>query len=336
MELLSLLRFKKPAGMHSVVRSLLEHAMEQRSLMKVEFTDRELTDRSYSGPCMEFTEDTMLVGIGLCDAIHSWTGDPVLVSFKIDSRGASSYYQFASHLRGMVPSIGGFGLLLDAPTEIVSNQKRGCVRITPRPEVVLGVGLWRLNPKKARPADPTRFGDAELSYRQDHPNQLTLTNISAGGLGLKLRHTVEDQSALDPQLGDRLLCLLMLGSQDGEQTLSLWLDCSVVSCGEKENRTSYNMGLQFDAWAMPAPDGEKNVNWFPVSETWPIASLTTWIMHQQLMQMTGYRPSDENITESQAASDAGKATGRRNLRSSSVARPDTDTIVRPRGRALGS
>ena len=283
MDLLSLLRSSRPHGMHPVVRELLEQAADQRSEMVVEFTHHELVDGRFSGTCADFDEDTVLVDVSLHTDLSAWLGDTVLVSFKLDNKGTSSYYQFASHLRGLPRSIGSFGLLLDAPTEIIPNQKRSFVRISPRKEVVFGVGIWALSPALPCPDTPSSLGVAQASYRQDHQAQLALVNLSAAGLCLKVLRPPESAPPLDPQLGDRLLCLLMLGSQAGEQTLSFWLDCTVVNCGEKENAQYSIVGLHFNAWAAPS-QGKDVVTWFPVHEGGAVGALAAWVLRQQFAQ----------------------------------------------------
>jgi hypothetical protein len=158
----------------------------------------------------------------------------VQVHFKLGRKGASSSYQFASRLRGLPRSGGSFGMLLDVPAEIVLRQKRSFVRIAPSQEAVFGVGVWQLPPGQPCPDIPTSLGAAQASYRQDHQAQLALLNLSAAGLCLKLRHPQEDRPSINPRIGDRLLCLLMLGSWEAEQTLSFWLDCTVVNRGDRE------------------------------------------------------------------------------------------------------
>jgi hypothetical protein len=284
MELLSLLRFNRPGGLNPVVRELLERATDTRSAMAVEFTHPDLAGRRFSGPCAEFDEHTVLLDLSLGqNDLSAWTGETALVGFVLDNKGASSYYQFVSCLRGLPRCGGGLGMLLDTPAEIVLNQKRGFVRLSPRKEVIFGVGIWPLQPGQACPGQPASLGVARASYRQDHQQQLALLNVSAAGLCLKLRRAQANQPAMDPLAGDRLLCLLVLGSQTGEQTLSLWLDCTVANCGDKAGASYSIVGLSFDAWAAPSRD-ESAVSWFPVQKGGAIAPLAAWVLRQQIAQ----------------------------------------------------
>ncbi|MDR2695970.1 MAG: hypothetical protein LBC79_06285 [Deltaproteobacteria bacterium] len=283
MDLLSLLRSGSSGGLHPVVRELLEQAMDQRSIMVVAFTHHEMADGRFSGPCTDFDEHTMLVDVALRRDYSAWTGEAVRVHFRLDNKGARSYYQFASRLRGLSRGSNGRGMLLDIPAEIVSSQKRSFVRIAPRKDAVFGVGVWQLSPGQPCPGIPTSLGAAQASYRQDHQAQLALLNLSAAGLCLKLRHPQEDRPSINPQLGDRLLCLLMLGSWEAEQTLSFWLDCTVVNRGDRENEPYSVVGLHFNAWAVPSK-ARGAVSWFPVHQGGAIGSLASWVLRQQFVQ----------------------------------------------------
>jgi hypothetical protein len=279
-----LLRFRRRGGLHPVVGQLLEQAMDQRSVMLVEFTDHDMASGRFFGPCAEFDEKTVLIDVSLHKELSEWLHEAVLVRFKIDNKGASSYYQFASRLRGLPRRIGGFGMLLDTPAEIVPNQKRSFVRVAPAQEVTFGVGIWPLKPEQGHPDDPVSLGVAQVSYRHDHPEQLSLLNVSAAGLCLKLKRPQEDQPLIDPQPGDRLLCLLMLRAQTEEQTLPFWLDCTVMNRGAKEEKSHIVVGLHFNAWAVPQR-GKDGVNWFAVGEGGAVGPLAAWDLRQQLAQL---------------------------------------------------
>ena len=198
MDLLSLLPSRKRSGLHPAVRGLLEQAVDQRSVMQVVFTDPELAAGRFTGPCAEFDEKTVLVDVALHKNLSEWIGEAVQVSFKIDSRRLSSYYQFASHVRALSRFGTGFGMVLATPEEILSNQKRSFVRISPSKEVIFGVGIWELKPTQARLRDPSSLGAAPVSYRQDHQRELMLLNLSAGGLCLKAQRPQEEQPSMDP------------------------------------------------------------------------------------------------------------------------------------------
>ena len=279
-----LLRSRKRGGLHLVVRDLLEQAMDQRSAMLVEFTAHDLTSGRFCGPCVNFDENSVLIDVSLHKELAEWIGEAVLVSFRIDNKGASSYYQFTSRLRSLPRSVGGFGMLLDAPAEIIPNQKRSFVRIAPVKEDTFGVGVWLLDPMKGHPGDPASLGAAQVSYRHDRPEHLSLLNVSAAGLCLKMKRPQDDLPLIDPQIGDRLLCLLMLRSQDGAQTLPFWLDCVVVNRREMEDAPDNILGLHFNAWAVPH-QGNGAINWFAVGEGGAVGPLATWILRQQLAQL---------------------------------------------------
>ena len=270
-------------GPHPVVRRLLEQAVDQRSGMLVEFTGHDLSGGRFFGPCVEFDDKTVLIDVSLHKEFSEWLGEAVLVNFSIDSKGASSYYQFTSRLRGLPRGVGGYGMLLDTPAEILPNQKRGFVRVAPIKAATFGIGLWALKPSQPRPDDPAALGAAQVSYRQDHVEQLSLLDVSATGLCLELKHPRENQPLIDPRPGDRLLCLLMVRAQAEERPLPFWLDCTVMNRGEREDGPYSIVGLHFNAWAVPNP-GKGVVDWFAVGEGGAVGPLGAWVLRQQLTQ----------------------------------------------------
>ena len=277
-------RFRNRRDLHPVVQSLLDQAVEQRSVMFVEFLDPELAGGRFSGACVEFDEQTMLVDVSLHKEIDEWIGETVLVGFRLDNKGTSSYYQFASQLRGLPGSLGGFSMLLDTPAEIIPSQKRRFIRLTPFKEAIFGVGIWPLKTMRPRPDDPASLGVARISYRQDRVDQLSLLNVSAAGLCLELKRSQKNQLSLAPQPDDRLLCLLILRPLEGKQTLPLWLDCTVVSCDAKEDEPHSIVRLRFTAWAAPRR-GKGAVEWFAVGEEGAVGPLGAWVLRQQLAQL---------------------------------------------------
>jgi len=278
-----LLRFRRRGGLHPAVRDLLGQAVLQRSVMLVELADHGAANGRFFGPCAEFDEKTMLIDLSLRKEISEGMHEAVLVSFKIDNKGASSYYQFTSHLRGLLRRVGGFGILLDTPAAIIPNQKRSFVRLSSLKEATFGVGIWQLDPDRGHPDDPASMGAAQLVYRHDHLEHMSLLNVSAGGLCLELKRPQENRPSIDPQPGDRLLCLLVLRAQEKEQLLSFWLDCTVMNRGTEEDG-SLAVGLHFNAWAIPQRS-KGAVDWFAVGEGGAVGPLAAWVLRQQLAQL---------------------------------------------------
>ncbi|MDR0239762.1 MAG: hypothetical protein LBI88_05980 [Deltaproteobacteria bacterium] len=279
---LFLLRSRNRGDLHPVMQNLLDQAVDQRSVMSVEFLDQELAGGRFSGPCVKFDAQTVLVDVSLNKEVDEWIGETVLVGFRLDNKGTSSYYQFVSQLRELPRCTGGFGMLLDTPAEIVPSQKRSFIRLTPSREAIFGIGIWPLKVTQLRPDDPASLGVARICYRQDREDQLSLLNVSAAGLCLELKCSQEN--ALVQQPGDRLLCLLILRPQEGKHTLPLWLDCTVVRCDAKEDEPHSIVRLRFTAWAAPRR-GKGEVEWFTVGQEGSVGPLGAWVLRQQLSQL---------------------------------------------------
>jgi hypothetical protein len=270
-------RRKSALKRNPVVRELLDHAVAQRSVMRVEFVLSDGGGMFFSGPCGSVGSRLLRVDACLKSPLPERLGAVVEVTFALTNRGARSHYRFMSRVRGMPRRRGGVALLLECPEEITHNQKRGFVRLAPPKETIFGVGIWPLAAGAPRPPEPAALGNAAFSYRQDKEGRLSLANISAGGLNVKVSEAGEDASDIRPC--PRLLCLLLLRALEKGQLLPIWLDCSVVRSESGESAVS--LGLRFDAWAVPNR-GRDGVEWFPVGGDGAVGPLASWVLRRQM------------------------------------------------------
>jgi hypothetical protein len=260
-----------------VVRGLLESAVARRSIVRVELASSDGDGALFSGPCGSVGSRLLRVDVSLRRPLPDCLGMAVEATFALTSKGTRSYYRFTSRVRGMPRRRGGTALLLDCPEEIIPNQKRSFVRLAPPRETVFGMGIWPLAAGSPRPPDPSAFGAAVFSYRQDKEGRLSLVNISAGGLSARIPETGDGAPDIRPH--NRLLCLLLLRALEKGQLLPIWLDCSVVR--SESEQSVVNLGLRFDAWAMPNR-GRDGVDWFPVGVDGAVGPLASWVLRRQM------------------------------------------------------
>lgn len=283
-----------------VIGGLLNLAADQRSTMLVEFEGPETFGAQLSGPLLAVTAHGLLIDVALRgDSPSRWIGESVQVSFKIEGKGASSYYRFVCRVRDMPSRFGAHALLLDNPEEIRSSQRRRFVRIALTGENTFGMGVWLLRPETPRPAVPSALGHALYSYRRDKTEQLALLNISAGGLRMQIRAPEADEAgAMRP--GARLICLVMLRSDETEgKTLPFWLDCVIThkldpeedaqeAEDEAEGNRRLTFGLSFTAWAVQNR-GKGAVDWFTVEEGGAVGPLAAWVLRRQIARYAQLR-----------------------------------------------
>ncbi|MDR0466723.1 MAG: PilZ domain-containing protein [Deltaproteobacteria bacterium] len=163
----------------------------------------------------------------------------------------------------------------------MNEQKRNFVRVSSDQEQTIGVGVWRLQPNQERPDDVAALGVAHLSHHPDQQDQLSLLNVSAGGLCLRLKLSQEGKPPLEANPGDRLICLVMLRRQTKDRSLPFWLDCTVMNRREEEDGLHCAVGLHFHAWAAPQP-GKTKIEWFSVGDEEAVGPLGSWVMREQL------------------------------------------------------
>lgn len=267
-----------------IVFELLDSAVEQRSVLELEFNSAEMHGRKLTGPCSQVTSDALTVDVGLEYSLQSWTGEPVEVSFKLDYKGAATYYRFLSTVLAMHSGPRAVAIVLAPPAYIYPTQKRHYVRITPLPGHILGMGLWTLEPAGPLPLDSTGLGRAALSYRPGKTTQCSLLNLSAGGMRASIPQALLQQFPHGLQLQSKLLCLLLLRAPTGEQPMPFWLACTVVSLLEDyDDNSQIIVGLKFKAWAL-SETGSSSIFWFPSGQTGEVAPLAAWILRHQLEQ----------------------------------------------------
>ena len=268
-----------------IVKELLLNAIDQRSTLELEFTSEDMHGRTLTAPCSSIENDTaIVVDAGLEYSLLTWDGEPVQVSFKLDYKGISTYYRFASHVIGMRTGPRAVSIELELPPHIHPMQKRHYMRINPLSSHILGMGLWSLDPALPLPLDSTNLGCAALSYRPGNMTQCSLLNLSAGGMRVEVPPVLLHQLPTNLTLRSQLLCLLLLRSHDSEQPMPFWLACTLVSLeGDQEDSTSVIIGLRFKAWAL-SETGNSNMFWFPAGKSGEVAPLASWVLRHQLEQ----------------------------------------------------
>jgi hypothetical protein len=229
------------------------------------------------------TENRVVVDLGLEYSVHSWIGEPVEVSFKLDYKNTSTYYRFLSRIAAMHSGSRDLAVELDLPDFIYPTQKRHYVRIKPMQDHVLGMGLWSLDPAQPLPHDSTTLGRAILSYRPGKVIQCVLLNISAGGMRIAVPKALSQQFPIKLTLQSHILCLLLLRAQDGGDPMPFWLVCTVPSLFEDQEHSQIVIGLKFRVWAL-SETGSSEILWFPVGKSGEVAPLASWVLRHQLEQ----------------------------------------------------
>ncbi len=267
-----------------VVLELLNAAVDQRSVMELEFHAEDMHGRLLSGPCSQVGENFLTVDVGLEYSVHSWTGETVEVSFKLAYKGSPAFYRFTSRVITMQPGPRAVSIKLELPLFIQPMQKRNYVRVIPLPSHLLGMGLWSLDPAKPLPLDSTGLGRAAVSYRPGKLTQCSLLNLSAGGMRVAVPQAFLQQFPSELKLQSHILCLLLLRAPDSEQPLPFWLACTVLSLVEDQSDTSVIIvGLKFRAWAL-SETGSSGIFWFPTGKAGEVSPLASWVLRHQLEQ----------------------------------------------------
>jgi hypothetical protein len=271
---------KKLSPVTDITEQQLELAMERRSIMTATFQNPELADMEFFGPCLRITDTAIHIDALFYGKHSACFNEAVEVRFCITHENHTSYFRFTSVMRDYNPDS---GFVLDIPAELLSGQRRECVRIAPQEEDVPYLEIWPLEP--AELPQPQSLAAAWGSGRKCK-EEIVLKNISAGGLCLKIAKRPDDPVERFEK-GSMLLCFLRLKHvMDGrapandEETLTVWLACTVKYCTEPDAFDNVFVGVAHTAWAVPDPYGNAP-SWATVGEAGQIPLLFDWVWQQQ-------------------------------------------------------
>lgn len=270
-------------------------AMEQRSIMTVTFPDPEMADMAFSGPCLHAADGVLHIDAPFQGKHFSCFDKAVDVSFVLNNGTASSYFRFISTVFGYAR---GSGFVLEAPKELVSNQRRNFVRITPPDANILCLEIW---PLESEDLPPVRsFAPLIGGGWSKKENRVALLNISTSGLRLKVTGH-PDGSMMRFEEGSRLVCFLWLKNVESRSELSaaaaktpaspkppacekasaFWLACTVKHCMEEKEGPGVLLGVNFTDWAVP-DEGKNPPSWSRAGEAGRVDPLGDWVWRQQL------------------------------------------------------
>lgn len=259
----------------------LDLALGQRCVMAVAYGRRRLADLDFSGPCLLMREDTLIIDAPTRSEHAACLGEEVTVYFRLEREGELRFYSFASKVRGCGQSR---GFALERPAELGSEQRRAFARVVPPPGALLFLQAWALGGEDLPPPHCLKPALPEGEPRQRDRAKISLLNISAGGLRLKLG-SGEHELARCCARGSRLACFLRLkDAQDGPD-LSLWLACTVTNSLEQEG---LHLGVGCAAWASDEERPEPTA-WTAAGENGLVPPLGGWIWKQQRNRTARYR-----------------------------------------------
>lgn len=263
-----------------IVTEMLELAMDQRNIFRLELQSNEFKGYRIEGLCTKFDQQHIYLDTSGAFVSQKLRGEQALVYFQNMYRKKRSFFQFYTHITHVENRGGRHILRLAMPTALDTGQKRSFFRLTPAQDVVLGLGIWPMQ-GMSLPHSIAQLPPAPLHFLPDSGDNISLTDVSAGGMHIILGNQIE----IPPQIskGAPILCLLRLKTIDPDHPpLIFWFITTVVMY-TVEHDNSHSLSLRFSSWALTEA-GQKNISWFPVLRDEGVPPLSAWLMRHHLEQ----------------------------------------------------
>lgn len=278
-----------PAGWITVprqMRALLNSALEQRSTLELQFNDSRNQRRPVLRCGLEEvgTERVCIEAYGISNIAAGWIGREVSCYFKVKIKDQSVYYTFDSKVESVEARPRGVSALwLAFPAKMQNRQKRAFLRISPPTDYFLGAAVWfgRNMPADGNLNDISLWPKPSLALLPGKERQFFIRDLSAGGVRLRVPRQEKAAARHDFNVSEQMALLLDLFDPDNNRRLRYWLLCRVQNLITDYNNQSFDMGLQFLAWATPREDGT-SLEWLKLTREREVAPLGNWIVHRHL------------------------------------------------------
>lgn len=266
--------------------ALLEIAMDQRSTLRIEsaFGSSNGTD-TILGVCTSINPTALFVAVNNTLNSVDLVEKTVKIYFTISLKRKVNYFQFIAQVLDCKPAPGTLILRMSLPSYMDTGQKRNFVRVSPHRDSVLALAIWPMNEPDTLPTYAEGLPLPLLQYRPNTIQEITLDNISGGGMRIIITVEESRQSEIDLSLGGRLLVLVVLRSDDTHKPMPYWVIGKIRMISElKSPQNGIAVGFSYVHWATMDVGKDNIISWFPADGSGGIAPLASWTMRHHLEQ----------------------------------------------------
>ncbi len=267
------------------IRDLLQHAIDQRSRFEVLLSTHGGKIPAY---CTAVAVTDTLLTLE-CISLKNFTGNihgrEITAFFRVMENRKPQFFGFTARVSAMRPSNQIWTLELELPELIERRQKRGYLRVAPPREYVLGIAVWTDPTDETGhiPKDIREWGKPVMAYIPSKLSQVSLGNISAGGVRLTVPLRTYKSAGLEFNLANRFAVLLELREiGETEQRLRFWTLCRVQNYYTDFTTQDVEIGLQFIFQAKPQEAEPTILYWTQLPEGGEIEAIGNWSMRCHL------------------------------------------------------
>ncbi|WP_461209510.1 PilZ domain-containing protein [Desulfocurvus sp. DL9XJH121] len=272
-----------------LVSQLLRTAQDQRSKVEFSFSRDDQAAPSLHCSIEDIKKQEMVLDAGGAATVHQgWLGRPVSCFFRLMSRtnpGQPQFYSFDSEITGVVKRTDGSALVSVAlPSTLTMQQKRVHMRMAPPMRCLLGLALWPepMGPGGVPEPEIKRWGKPLLVYHELETTQLSVANLSAGGMRIDLpRESVKDTER-EFEVGERYVVLMKLLDPENKTKERIWCLARIQNRYEDQQTRTLELGLRFLAQGVPAPGETPTMTWRASAQG--LDKLGNWIQRRHLEQ----------------------------------------------------
>lgn len=273
------------------IRMFIRQAFEQRRPFEIQVDSEADTKRptlrtspEQLGP-NNFTVEVN----GIESLSNKWIGREVNVFFRVNLDGDFIYYTFITKIGSIhFPLKGLCHITLPIPQMLENRQKRSFLRIKPPDEYFKGAAIWhgRSLPEGDTLSDLAKWSRPDLLLLPGRLEQFDVLNLSAGGMRLRVPHSVVRANELEFTSVERIIIMLDLIEPDQNKLLRFWLQSRIQSVWFEHPSRDLYMGVQFLSWARPReyPGGtiRSDLEWLRLSSSNEVESIGNWVMRRHL------------------------------------------------------
>lgn len=270
----------EPLERPSVIHSILSTALDSRSRIDIFLANGVRLASPLAGFIEKIESKRLFINVGTLKLPQNLCASPLLFYFQLGTGHDKVFYSFTSVINEVVTENGLLSLQINLPKALANTQKRDFVRINPGPGMVEALVVWKMGAvlgPSTLPPSAAVLGKPHFGYRPPKSVQVTLMDISAGGVLLRLAGERIQECGHYFSVGDTCCLLALLHDLDSDKTFTAWLagTCRRTTCtSDTENM---DVALQFTHWAQ-VENATSPIHWNPVQREGEVPAILTWTL----------------------------------------------------------
>lgn len=272
----------------AAIATQFSEAITQRSKFEVQFHSKDEKRRSTFCSPLDFSNDTLtLEAAGLKNISKHWVGRNIDCFFRVqDEKHNYTYYTFTGPIAGLRPVSSEIcHVYLKTPEKLERKQRRAALRVDPPEQYILGLALWEgkeLSGRDEYDMNIKHWGKPALAFIPGKKNQLSLDNISAGGIKITVKRKHAKECALPFTIGDLLMVLLDLWEPETGERMRFWVACRVRNPFIDFETHDVEVGLQFIDQLQLQENSQYKLEKIPQTMRFEVEEIGNWAMHRHL------------------------------------------------------